>query len=145
PSTEDQRQLSPDGEPRLAAGDTLIIELEPVQFEGQERILTERPRIATTGVIPEQAAKESKRDEATRPGATPVRPTAQTPAPTAKEIERSKAEEERLKRLMETVRRANPFRLNRNGAVDLPGLGSVPLAGLTAVQATQRLAIEPFL
>ena len=144
-STEDLRRLSPDGEPRLAAGDTLIIELEPVEFEGQERILTERPKTTVTGVLPEQGATETKREEAKRSGATPVRPTGQTPAPTAKEIERTKAEEERLKRLIETVRRANPFRLNRNGAVDLPGLGSVPLAGLTVVQATQRLAIEPFL
>ena len=144
-SAEDQRRLSPDGEPRLAAGDTLIIELEPVEFEGQERILTERPRTATAGVIPEQGAAESKREDATRKGAAPARPTLSAQTPTEREIERSKAEEERLKRLIETVRRANPFRLNRDGAVDLPGLGSVPLAGLTVVQATQRLAIEPFL
>jgi polysaccharide biosynthesis/export protein len=43
------------------------------------------------------------------------------------------------------VRRGNPYRLDRTGALDLPGLGLVPLAGLTVLQATQRLAIEPFL
>ena len=45
-STEDERlrNLTLDGEPRLAAGDTLIVELEPVLVEGEERVLTERPR-----------------------------------------------------------------------------------------------------
>ena len=50
-----------------------------------------------------------------------------------------------MRRLVEAVRRGNPYRLDRAGAIDVPGLGVVPLAGLTALQATQRLAIEPFL
>jgi hypothetical protein len=38
------RNLTLDGEPRLAAGDTLIVELEPLMNEGEDRVLTERPR-----------------------------------------------------------------------------------------------------
>jgi polysaccharide biosynthesis/export protein len=67
------------------------------------------------------------------------------PLATGKEIERAKSEQERLERLIETVRRGNPYRLNRSGDLDVPGLGNVALAGLTPIQATQRLAIEPFL
>lgn len=145
PAVEDERRLSPDGEPRLAAGDSLIVELEPVQFEGQERILTERPRLPVAGTLPERETPDAKVETTSRTGAAAARPPLSAPAPTAKEVERTKAEQQRLERLVETVRRANPYRLNRHGAIDLPGLGSVPLAGLTVLQATQRLAIEPFL
>jgi protein involved in polysaccharide export with SLBB domain len=62
-----------------------------------------------------------------------------------REVQRTKSEEADLQRLIETVRRGNPYRLDRTGAIDVPGLGVVPLAGLTVFQATQRLAIEPFL
>ena len=136
---ERQRDLSPDGEPRLAAGDTLIVELEPVLFDGQERVLTERTR-----VVLEQGVAGSREgfNVAAATRAPPVAPAPPAPGP---RIQRTTAELDRVERLIETVRRDNPYRLGRTGALDLPGLGSVPLAGLTPVQATQRLAIEPFL
>jgi polysaccharide export outer membrane protein len=140
---ERERNLSPDGEPRLGAGDTLIIEFELVQFEGQERILTERPRPVQT-VVQEPGTARVAGDR-TQSGIVTTREplAAPTPEPTdRKQVERTKSEEGRLKRYMETVRRANPYQLDRTGAIDLPGLGPVPLAGLTVLQATQRLAIE---
>jgi len=151
-STDDKRlqNLSPDGEPRLAAGDTLIVEFEPVTFEGQERVLTERPRQQTDALQGRGTNSPTDRTDNARPGATA--PLVQQPAPGAaprteiqREIPRTKAEEAELKRFIETVRRANPYRLDRAGAIDLPGLGVVPVAGLTVLQATQRLAVEQFL
>ncbi len=62
-----------------------------------------------------------------------------------KPVERTEDEEEPLIRFVETVRRGNPYRLSRTGAIDFPGLGLVQLAGLTALEATQRLVIEPYL
>ena len=152
-STEDERlrNLSPDGEPRLAAGDTLILELEPVKFEDEERVLTERPR-QPADVLQGQGVTTTtgRTDNAVPQGATA--PLGQQPVlggavrrEIQREIQRTKSEEAELERLVETVRRANPYRLDRTGAIDVPGLGVVPLAGLTVVQATQRLAIEPFL
>jgi polysaccharide biosynthesis/export protein len=139
-----ERSLSPDGEPRLAAGDTLIVELELVQFEGQDRLLTERPPQTATG-LPGQAAGLAGSDVGVS-GVAAQRPTQPAPAePAGKEIDRAKSERDGLERFIETVRRANPYRLDRTGGIDLPGLGVVPLAGLTVRQATQRLAIEPFL
>ncbi|MDH4255929.1 MAG: SLBB domain-containing protein, partial [Gammaproteobacteria bacterium] len=141
--TRERDRMAPDGEPRLAAGDTLILELEPMQFEGQERVLT--VRTVRASAIPENAPTTAADWAAagalpTRPAQVPVDPLA-----TGKEIERAKSEQERLERLIETVRRGNPYRLNRSGDLDVPGLGNVALAGLTPIQATQRLAIEPFL
>ena len=151
-STEDRslRNLSPDGEPRLAAGDTLIVEIEPVMFEGQERVLTERPSQPTNALQARGTAATSGRTDNAVPSATP----SPGPQPAAggtpgrenqREILRTKPEEAELKRFVEAVRRTNPYRLDRAGAIDLPGLGVVPLAGLTVLQATQRLAVEQFL
>jgi protein involved in polysaccharide export with SLBB domain len=151
-----ERELTPEGEPRLAAGDTLIIEIEPVIFEGQERILTER-RPEPGPVVPGTTVAGAAVTGSTSPSA-PVMgaaaPGAAAPAgsqalaqPPVRQtqIERSEDAKELLRRYVETVRRGNPYRLSRTGSVDLPGLGPVSLVGLTALQATQRLAIEPYL
>jgi len=52
--------------------------------------------------------------------------------------ERDKAEKFR-KRILSN----NPYRLNRFGVLEIPGLPSIPLAGLTAMEATQRLNADP--
>jgi polysaccharide export outer membrane protein len=139
------RNLTLDGEPRLAAGDTLIVELEPVLVEGEDRVLTERPRQPTEAL--QEAGATAGRAASGTLGVTGTPPVQQsTPVPAARrEIQRTKSEQADIDRFIETVRRGNPYRLDRTGALDLPGLGVVPLAGLTVLQATQRLAIEPFL
>jgi protein involved in polysaccharide export with SLBB domain len=149
-STQDERlrNLTLDGEPRLAAGDTLIVELEPVLVEGEDRILTERPRqpaeaLQEAGTTPGRPA--SGASGALTGGAPLTQPAIPVPAARKEEIRRTKSEQADLDRFIETVRSGNPYRLDRTGALDLPGLGVVPLAGLTVLQATQRLAIEPFL
>ncbi len=148
-STQDERlrNLTLDGEPRLAAGDTLIVELEPVLVEGEDRILTERPRqpaeaLQEAGTTPGRPASGAS---GALTGAPLTQPAMPVPAARKEEIRRTKSEQADLDRFIETVRSGNPYRLDRTGALDLPGLGVVPLAGLTVLQATQRLAIEPFL
>ncbi len=71
-----ERELTVDGQPRLAAGDTLIIELELVKNVGEERVLTERPPVlgapaaaATSGVPPSATASQAA-------SATPATPAA---------------------------------------------------------------------
>jgi polysaccharide export outer membrane protein len=51
----------------------------------------------------------------------------------------------RLERLVEQIRARNPYRLDRNGQLNLPGLPPIALSGLTEQQATQRLSLEPSL
>ena len=38
---------------------------------------------------------------------------------------------------------SNPYVINRFGVLELPGLPAIPLAGLTASEATKRLAADP--
>jgi len=144
---EGLRNLTVDGEPRLAAGDTLILEIEPVLYEDEDRVLTERPRQPTDSLQAQGTTAVAGRAGTAVPAGTFPLGQQQPGVGGAprREIQRTVSEKADLQRLIETVRRANPYRLDRTGAIDVPGLGVVPLAGLTALQATQRLAIEPFL
>lgn len=78
------------------------------------------------------------------PTATP--PTAVAPTPTARvRITRSEAESERLADLRTRILRRNPLALDKWGILNVPELGPIPLAGLTADEARQRIAAEPML
>jgi polysaccharide biosynthesis/export protein len=59
------------------------------------------------------------------------------PLPNAK----LKTDDERAdeKRFQEKLLAGNPYKLNKAGVLELPGLPAMPLAGLTAVEATKRL------
>jgi protein involved in polysaccharide export with SLBB domain len=55
-------------------------------------------------------------------------------------VETDKAESEKFrKRILSN----NPYKLNHFGVLELPGLPAVPLAGLTASEATKRLGADP--
>jgi len=41
------------------------------------------------------------------------------------------------------ILKGNPYKLNRFGVLEIPGLPSIPLAGLTAEEATRRLSADP--
>ena len=49
----------------------------------------------------------------------------------------------KLEKLRERILRNNPYRLNAFGVLEIPGLPSIPLAGLTAAEATRRLSADP--
>lgn len=66
-------------------------------------------------------------------------------APTRASIQRSQAETDRLKDLRTRILRRNPFALDKWSILNIPELGPIPLGGLTAEQARQRLAAEPLL
>lgn len=59
--------------------------------------------------------------------------------------ERPKTDEEKAKsdRMRQKILQGNPYRLNRFGVLEVPGLPSIPLAGLTAHEATRRLGADP--
>jgi protein involved in polysaccharide export with SLBB domain len=52
-------------------------------------------------------------------------------------------ERKSLNEMMDLIRSRNPYQLNRDGALVLPGFPVIPLAGLTEEQATLRLSVEP--
>lgn len=61
------------------------------------------------------------------------------------EVPLTELEKAKLRELIDLIRGKNPYRLTRDGAIQLPGFAPMPLAGLTVEQATARLAAEPAL
>jgi polysaccharide biosynthesis/export protein len=62
-----------------------------------------------------------------------------------KEETRQKTDEEkeRIEEKRQLILKNNPYHLNRFGVLELPGLPAIPLAGLTADEATNRLSADP--
>jgi polysaccharide biosynthesis/export protein len=86
---------------------------------------------------------------ATEQGAAGVQPNSQ-PVPSTtrvrqREKELTEDERERLQALVELIRSRNPYRLSKDGVLNLPGFEGIPLAGLNEFQATIRLQAEPAL
>jgi protein involved in polysaccharide export with SLBB domain len=59
--------------------------------------------------------------------------------------QREPEQREKFLEILQRTARGNPFRLNREGALELPGLRPIVLAGLTLSEAKQRLELEPVL
>lgn len=68
-------------------------------------------------------------------------PPLEIPAKAAPELSGSEAQE--LARLVDLIRSQNPYKLNNDGALVLPGFAPIPLSGLSDEQATLRIDSEP--
>lgn len=123
------------GPPRIKPQDTVLLSVEIKEFKGQPSV---SPSPTGTPTTPTTAAP------AQSPSATSVGAGA-LPQTTREEIERTKDEEQRLRDLRTRILRRNPFQLDKWGILNVPELGTIPLAGLTAEEASQRLAAEPLL
>ncbi|MGE0189084.1 MAG: SLBB domain-containing protein [Steroidobacteraceae bacterium] len=60
-----------------------------------------------------------------------------------RDIPLSEKEKKDLNDLVTLIRSKNPYRLARDGSLQLPGFVPMPLAGLTVEQATSRVAADP--
>ncbi len=63
------------------------------------------------------------------------------PLPT--EVPKTKDEKKQAEEFRKRILNSNPFTLNRFGILEMPGLPAVPVAGLTASEATKRVAADP--
>lgn len=127
-------------EPRLKGNDTVLLTLEIRQFERpppeiEERERREREQNLGQMLVPAQPVIPGRQSAA---GATG---TGQ--AQEQRKIERSAEEIARLSDVRERVLRRNPYKLDKWGILNVPELGPIPLGGLTAEEATERLAAEP--
>jgi protein involved in polysaccharide export with SLBB domain len=59
------------------------------------------------------------------------------------EIPKTDEEKGRTDQKRQLILKGNPYRLNRFGVLEIPGLPSIPLAGLTAEEASRRVSADP--
>ncbi len=59
------------------------------------------------------------------------------------EIPKTDEEKERSDQKRLLILKGNPYRLNRFGVLEIPGMPAIPLAGLTAEEATRRVSADP--
>jgi polysaccharide biosynthesis/export protein len=70
---------------------------------------------------------------------------ARCPSPAEKDKTPEKTDEEKdeAKKFRDRILTNNPYKLNHFGVLELPGFPAIPLAGLTASEATRRLNADP--
>jgi polysaccharide biosynthesis/export protein len=140
------RQL--DENPELRPDDSVLIDLTPIELLTRAGKLLAPSTAATeplvappsstaqsNAVTPNAAITESKEDKNTTItdfGRLQIDPKSKT----KEELSKSEAKRDR-------ILKGNPYKLNLFGVLEIPGLPSIPLAGLTADEATARLSADP--
>jgi polysaccharide biosynthesis/export protein len=66
-----------------------------------------------------------------------------TRCPLSTETPKTDEEKKESEKFRKRILSNNPYKLNRFGVLELPGLPAIPIAGLTASEATKRLGADP--
>jgi polysaccharide export outer membrane protein len=142
--TKDGRTLrNSDEDPELRAGDYVLIDLTPVELDKDGNLIVHNTGNQPTGPsTPGSAATISNIDSTAKDN------NKNTPASDFGRLrteQRTKTTEEtsRSESVRDRILKGNPYKLNRFGVLEIPGLPSIPLAGLTAQEATRRLSADP--
>jgi polysaccharide biosynthesis/export protein len=141
--TTDGRVLRKSSEdPELRAFDSILIDLTPYDLTPPD----------ATSPVPLSNSSSPVGNAATSPalsgvaGASVAKPDRNKPSDFGR-IEPStppkNAEEARIRNLRDRILKNNPYKLNRFGVLEIAGLPAIPLAGLTAEEATKRLSADP--
>jgi polysaccharide biosynthesis/export protein len=57
--------------------------------------------------------------------------------------EKTEEDKDKAEKFRKRIQSNNPYQLNRFGVLEMPGMPAIPLAGLTAFEATKRLSADP--
>jgi protein involved in polysaccharide export with SLBB domain len=128
--------------PRLKGNDTILLTLEIRQFERrapevEERERREQARGPAPIMLPGQPAIPGR--QTTTGSGSDGGAAADSQQ---QRLERSADELQQLSDFRERVLRRNPYKLDKWGILNVAELGPIPLAGLTADEATERLGAE---
>jgi polysaccharide export outer membrane protein len=142
-----------DEDPELRAGDSVLIDLTPVEFglKDGSPIAPAGPGASATGQIGatgnssagttnansalsgiNDAGSNKRNNDVSDFGRRQIDPRPKT----ADQATRSATMRDR-------ILKGNPYTLNHFGVLEIPGLPAIPLAGLTAEEASRRLSADP--
>jgi polysaccharide biosynthesis/export protein len=124
-STKDSETLNP----VLKADDTVIVEVSLPP--------TAEAKAAEDKKEASQAASQNAQPGAKPPESPSVLRRGRTLADVSPE------EQTRLQKIIDLILSRNPYTLDRSAQLNLPGFAPIALSGLTEVQATRRLSVEP--
>jgi polysaccharide biosynthesis/export protein len=164
--TVDGRTLrKPDEDPELRAGDTVLIDLTPVELVGPDSNLivpaggTTSPSGAAASSAAAAVANGITGDAGTNllNGAAGINPNAANASSNPASKSSAGSDFGRIhflqppktslqlaasSKMRDRILKGNPYKLNHFGVLELPGLPAIPLAGLTADEATRRLSAD---
>jgi protein involved in polysaccharide export with SLBB domain len=145
--TVDGRTIRQPGEDtELRADDTVLIELTPIDDVSSSS--SANPQVGGQQIGGQQGGGQQGGDQQVG-GVNSINtmgnnPNAQEFSKRQREGKpRTNEEKERMEKFRKRVLSNNPYRLNRFGVLEIPGLLAIPLAGLTASEATRRLNADP--
>ncbi|MGC4028220.1 MAG: SLBB domain-containing protein [Steroidobacteraceae bacterium] len=108
--------------------------------------------VIEVGLPRKSAAQLQPQGQEQAPGLPGIQASVPTPAEQAAQQRRlgmvealTPAERLKLDELIKAILSRNPYELDRNARLNLPGFTPIELGGLTEEQATQRLSLEPML
>jgi protein involved in polysaccharide export with SLBB domain len=135
-----------DEDPELRADDYVLIDLTPVELDKDGNLIVHNggnptpgsgsapsnPPAGLSSVESASKDKDSKNNAPSDFGRLRTEERQKTPEETA-----------RSATVRDRILKGNPYKLNRFGVLEILGLPSIPLAGLTADEATRRLSADP--
>jgi polysaccharide export outer membrane protein len=130
----DEEDRRADGTPVLKGDDFVIVNIDVRRVQ---------PARVSPPAPPAPLSAESASAAGSRPNGAPS--AAVPPPETAPPLPIEMTAEERKARqaVVDLIRSRNPYRLTREGALQLPGFPDIALAGLTEFEATVRLQADP--
>jgi polysaccharide export outer membrane protein len=144
-----------DEDPELRAGDSVLIDLTPVELVGANNNVIVPAGGTTSAPSPSGADTATSgvaaAAEANGVGGVGIPGSANSKKGVGSDFGRiqfdhrpKNADEIKGSGIIrDRVLKGNPYKLNRFGVLEIPGLPAIPLAGLTADEATRRLSADP--
>ena len=129
--------------PVLKPDDTVLVEIDlQGQLKAQAVAPGTMPQVSQPVLPPAQQNAQGQPLNQPLPGQQRQAAT----GPGIRDVEELNAlERKKREDLVTLIRSRNPYKLDRNAQLNLPGFAPIALGGLTELQATQRLSAEPVL
>jgi polysaccharide biosynthesis/export protein len=133
-----------DEDPELRGDDYVLIDLTPIELDKDGNVIVRAGANATNGSGTGNTTSGNNGTDASSKG-NKTSPSTSSDFGRLQIEQKQKTTEQtaRSATTRDRILKGNPYKLNRFGVLEIPGLPSIPLGGLTADEATRRLSADP--